>query len=76
MEKILEIYNDAVLNSTAVYTYTAQTIEERNLWFQKKKEDEYPVLVFEENGNVLGFATFGPLGLGQLINIRSSIQCM
>ncbi|ATW28371.1 N-acetyltransferase [Candidatus Formimonas warabiya] len=58
--EIREIYNDAILNTTAVYTYHAQTIEERMLWFHKKKEDQFPVLVFEENNLVLGFATFGP----------------
>jgi phosphinothricin acetyltransferase len=60
MSRILEIYNDAILNTTAVYTYKVQTIEERNLWFQKKNEDKYPVIVFEEDNKVLGFATFGP----------------
>lgn len=58
--KVLEIYNDAVLNTTAVYTYNAQTLEERKLWFQKKIENHLPVLVFEENNEVLGFATYGP----------------
>lgn len=57
---ILEIYNDAILNTTAVYTYKVQTIEERQLWFQKKKEDNFPVLVFEEKNRAIGFATFGP----------------
>lgn len=60
LNKILEIYNDAVLNSTAVYTYAAQSLEERKLWFQKKNKEKLPILVFEENDLVLGFATFGP----------------
>ncbi|MDD4238546.1 MAG: GNAT family N-acetyltransferase [Desulfotomaculaceae bacterium] len=58
--EILEIYNDAILNTTAVYTYRVQTIEERKLWFQNKQEDNFPVLVFEEKDRVTGFATFGP----------------
>ncbi|MHB8076362.1 N-acetyltransferase family protein [Desulfosporosinus fructosivorans] len=57
---ILEIYNDAILNTTSVYTYNAQTLEDRKLWFDKKNEDQFPILVFEENNSVLGFATFGP----------------
>ncbi len=57
---ILEIYNDAILNTTAVYTYEAQTIRERKSWFNKKKEDNFPVLVFEEKNKVMGFATFDP----------------
>ncbi|TEB06088.1 N-acyltransferase YncA [Pelotomaculum schinkii] len=58
--EIMEIYNDAILNTTAVYTYKVQTIEERKLWFQKKNEDNFPVIVFEEDNTVMGFATFGP----------------
>lgn len=57
---ILEIYNDAIINTTTVYTYKTQTLEERKSWFQKKKEDNFPVLVYEENNRVMGFATFGP----------------
>ena len=57
---ILEIYNDAILNTTAIYSYNAQTLNERIDWYNKKVEDGYPVLVFEENNLILGFATFGP----------------
>lgn len=58
--EILEIYNDAILNTTAIYTYNVQTLEERTLWFNKKNEDGIPVLVFEDQNKVIGFATFGP----------------
>jgi L-amino acid N-acyltransferase YncA len=60
LKTILEIYNYAILNTTAIYTYNVQTLEDRKLWFQKKNEDHFPVLVFEENDKVMGFATFGP----------------
>ena len=60
LSEILKIYNDAILNTTAIYTYNVQTLEERMLWFDKKIADEIPVLVFEENNSVIGFATFGP----------------
>ena len=60
LDQILEIYNHAILNTTAIYTYNAQTLEDRMLWFNNKNEDGFPVLVFEENNIVIGFATFGP----------------
>ncbi|WML33466.1 N-acetyltransferase family protein [Clostridium sp. OS1-26] len=60
LKDILEIYNDAILNTTAIYAYKIQTLEERKQWYEKKKQDGYPVLVFEENDKVIGFATFGP----------------
>ncbi|EKQ56725.1 MULTISPECIES: GNAT family N-acetyltransferase [unclassified Clostridium] len=57
---ILEIYNDAILNTTAIYAYEAHTLDERKEWYKKKKEDGYPLLVFEKNKKVAGFATYGP----------------
>ncbi len=56
---ILDIYNDAILNTTAVYSYKPQTMKERLAWFEQKGADGFPVLVFEENNVTVGFATFG-----------------
>ena len=60
LKSILEIYNDAILNTTAIYAYKIQTLEEKKQWYEKKKQDGYPLLIFEESDRVLGFATFGP----------------
>lgn len=60
LKGILEIYNDAILNTTAIYAYKIQTLEEKKQWYEKKKQEGYPLLVFEENDKVVGFATFGP----------------
>ncbi|MBI4180693.1 MAG: N-acetyltransferase [Chloroflexi bacterium] len=57
---ILDIYNDAILNTTSVYDYKPHTIEDRLSWYEKKVSDGFPVLVSEENKDVIGFATFGP----------------
>lgn len=53
---ILDIYNDAVLNTTATFDLREQTLEERYAWFQKYG-DTYPLLVAEENGHVLGYCS-------------------
>lgn len=60
LKSILEIYNDAILNTTAIYAYKIQTLKEKKQWYEKKKQDGYPLLIFEENDKVVGFATFGP----------------
>ena len=57
---ILEIYNDAILNTTAIYDYKLHTIEDRTSWYEEKIQNGLPVLVFEEGNRVVGFATFGP----------------
>ena len=44
IEEILSIYNDAIINTTAVYDYSPHTIDDRMDWYQKKVEGNYPVL--------------------------------
>lgn len=31
---ILAIYNEAILNTTAVYAYKTQTLETRQIWYE------------------------------------------
>jgi phosphinothricin acetyltransferase len=57
---ILDIYNDAILNTTAVYSYEPHTIDMRLQWLQDKRHANIPVLVAEVGGMVAGFATYGP----------------
>jgi L-amino acid N-acyltransferase YncA len=56
---ILEIYNDAILNTTAVYTYEAQTLENRVQWFDTKTANSEPIFVYELDNKAVGFATYG-----------------
>ncbi len=57
---IQEIYNEAIVNTTAVYDYKPYTMAARLAWYEEKRKAGLPVLVFEENNLVNGFATFGP----------------
>lgn len=57
---ITGIFNDAILNTTAVYFYDPVSEENRLEWLQTKHKDGWPVFVAEENSQVLGFSTFGP----------------
>ncbi|PFD42102.1 N-acetyltransferase [Bacillus cereus] len=57
---ILDIYNDAILNTTAVYAYKPVTLENRKDWYEQKQADGYPISVYELDNKVVGFATFGP----------------
>ncbi|MGE7632494.1 N-acetyltransferase family protein [Bacillus paramycoides] len=57
---ILDIYNDAILNTTAVYAYKPVTLENRIDWYEQKQANGYPILVYELDNKVVGFATFGP----------------
>jgi phosphinothricin acetyltransferase len=59
LPQILAIYNDVVLNTTAIYDKTVSTLDERRAWFDGRKSQGMPVLVGESNGAVLGFSSFG-----------------
>ena len=57
---MLEIYNDIILNTTAVYEYEPHTLEMRRQWFLTKQEQRFPVFLAEEDGNLAGFSSMGP----------------
>ncbi|KGR76025.1 GNAT family N-acetyltransferase [Ureibacillus manganicus] len=58
LETVNEIFNDAILNTTALYKYSPETIEQRIEWFLAKEKNNDPIFVLEENGEVVGFATY------------------
>lgn len=58
LQEILAIYNEAILTTTAVYTYEAQTLENRQRWFQAQAEEGFPIFVYEVERKVAGFATY------------------
>lgn len=60
LPSILEIYNDAILNTTAVYDYKPHTLEMRKQWFDAKQQQGFPVFVAEEDGEIVGFSSIGP----------------
>jgi len=55
---ILDIYNEVIATSTAVYSFTPVTLEDRVQWWQARVAKGFPVLVATDASGVLGFATF------------------
>ena len=54
---ILEIYNDAVLNTTATYDYEPRTLEHRRAWFEEHAKNNYPVFVaVNDVGRIVGWS--------------------
>lgn len=56
---ILEIYNHAIINTTAVYSEQPHTLDMRLAWFNDRLSNGFPVFVLEIDGKVAGFSTFG-----------------
>jgi L-amino acid N-acyltransferase len=61
---ILDIVNDAVLNTTAIWTNHAFDLENRRAWLHERQTRSFPVLVAEFAGEVAGFASFGEFRKG------------
>jgi len=59
LESILDIYNEAVRNTTATFDTEPRSLEKQRAWFFAHKKN-HPVLVAEENGRVLGWASLSP----------------
>lgn len=58
LDVILEIHNDAILNSTALWTDTPVDRAEREQWLADRTASGNPVLVAVDDGVVVGFASY------------------
>ena len=65
-QAIMDIYNDAVLNTTATFDTEPRTMEKQLDWWSKHKKN-HPVFVAEENpeeigagGKIIGWASLSP----------------
>ncbi len=57
--QVLEVFNEAILNSTALFDYRPRTPESMVAWFQAKERGHFPVIGVEGPGGQLGFASYG-----------------
>jgi L-amino acid N-acyltransferase YncA len=56
---ILEILNEAIANSTALYDYRPRLPEAMVGWFKAKDTGRFPVIGAIDNEKLLGFASYG-----------------
>lgn len=57
---IMDIFNEAIVHSTALYDYKPRSLEMVQSWFFQKKAKRYPVIgIFDDQDILMGFATFG-----------------
>lgn len=58
--EILDIFNEAIANSTALYAYKARTMEFMDDWFKAKEAARFPVIgAIDDSGRLMGFASYG-----------------
>ena len=54
-----DIFNDAVLNTTAIWMDNVVDLANRQAWFAARAQQGYPILVAENaDGEVVGYASF------------------
>jgi L-amino acid N-acyltransferase YncA len=72
---ILDIYNEAVLNTTAVWNETPRSLDEQRRWFDDKRAQAYPVLVAADGDAIAGFCSYGPFRAwyGYRFSVENSI---
>jgi L-amino acid N-acyltransferase len=59
-DQILAIFNEAIVNSTALYDYRPRSLESMSGWFENKRKGNFPVLgAVEADGALVGFASYG-----------------
>ncbi|MCX5581563.1 GNAT family N-acetyltransferase [Kaistia terrae] len=56
---ILAIYNDAVVNTAAIWNDDIVDLDNRIAWFRTRVGQGFPVLVAAEGETVLGYASYG-----------------
>jgi len=56
---ILAIVNHAILHTTAVYDYAPRSYQDMETWLLDKLAANWPVIVAEQDGEVLGYASYG-----------------
>ena len=58
--RILEIFNDAIINTTALYEYKPRTIESVYAWFDEREKSGIPVIcALDSDGILAAFGTYG-----------------
>jgi phosphinothricin acetyltransferase len=62
---IAEILNHEIRSGTASWTETPKSVDDMARWFGERVAVGYPVLVAEDGGEVLGYASYGPFRAGE-----------
>jgi phosphinothricin acetyltransferase len=57
---LLEIYNDAVVHTTASWDLLPWTPAEHAEWYATKAEHDHPIMVADADGEVVGYSAYGP----------------
>ena len=63
LPELTDIYNYEIEHTTATFSVTPLTPEERRPWFEAHNVDNHPLIVAEIQGRVAGYASLSPYRL-------------
>jgi phosphinothricin acetyltransferase len=73
INSITEIYNEAILNTTATFDTQIKTIEDRSDWFLQRDEN-FPVIVVEYHKKIVGYAALNKWSDKKAYDITAEIS--
>lgn len=56
---LLDIYNHAVIHTTASYDLQSVSLAARLEWFEQRQAAGWPIVVAEQQGKVVGYGSYG-----------------
>ena len=65
LERIVEIYNQAIKAGNATADLSVLTIADRREWFIEHHQDDYPIYVIEVHKEVIGWGSLSPYRKGR-----------
>ena len=57
LQSLVDIFNYEVLNGTASFSIRPRSLEERTVWFEQHDRGRFPLIVAEEDGRAVGYAS-------------------
>ena len=75
MPAVRDLYNALIATTTVAWTESLQTLRQRRAWFRRQQSNGYPVVVAEDDGDVIGFAAYGSFrGSGKWPGYRHTVE--
>jgi L-amino acid N-acyltransferase len=62
---ILALHNHHIANTRSIWRYQHADLADRTAWFRERQAKGYPVLIAEDSGQFLGFASYGDFRAGE-----------
>lgn len=65
LHNILALHNHHIANTRSIWRYQQADLADRIAWFRDRQSKGFPVILAEENGQFLGYASYGDFRAGE-----------